>query len=129
MNPLTITWPPIMYTDYGYDNFKNWIEIGGFDNISIKPSGKVMKKLTKLAVENLLHPFQTFILGQKNIAPKIASKFGIDLVFYGENEAEYGNPLADNDISLRDKSFFSYNNLDKIKLAGKSMKELDENTI
>ena len=54
---------------------KNWIEIGGFDNISIKPSGKVMKKLTKSAVENLLHPFQTFILGQKNIAPKIATKF------------------------------------------------------
>ena len=23
-----------------------------------------------------------------------------------KNEAEYGNPLADNDISLRDKSFF-----------------------
>ena len=22
MNPLTITWPPILYTDYGYENFK-----------------------------------------------------------------------------------------------------------
>ena len=33
MNPLTCTWPPILYTDYGYDNFKNWVEIGGFDNI------------------------------------------------------------------------------------------------
>ena len=34
MNPLTVTWPPILYTDYGYKNFKNWIDIGGFDNIS-----------------------------------------------------------------------------------------------
>ena len=25
MNPLTCTWPPILYTDYGYKNFKNWI--------------------------------------------------------------------------------------------------------
>ena len=33
MNPLTVTWPPILYTDYGYENYKNWIEIGGFDNI------------------------------------------------------------------------------------------------
>ena len=24
MHPLTITWPPIMYTDYGYNNWKNW---------------------------------------------------------------------------------------------------------
>src|SRR3989442_3463275 len=30
MHPLTVTWPPILYTDYGYQNFRNWIEIGGF---------------------------------------------------------------------------------------------------
>lgn len=126
MNPLTITWPPILYTDYGYQNFKNWIEIGGFDNISYKPNGKVMKQLTKLAIENLFHPFQTFILGQKNIAPKIASQMGIDLIFYGENEAEYGNPIADNRDSLRDKSFYAMNNLEDIFLAGISIKELIE---
>ena len=33
MNPLTCTWPPILYTDYGFRNFRNWIEMGGFDNI------------------------------------------------------------------------------------------------
>ncbi len=127
MNPLTVTWPPIMYTDYGYNNYKNWLDIGGFDNISYRPSGDVMRKLTKIAIETLLHPFQTFILGQKNLAPKIASKFGIDLVFYGENEAEYGNPIADNNQSLRDKSFFSAENIETIKLAGKSLRELKEN--
>ena len=25
MNPLTITWPPMLYTEYGYVNWKNWI--------------------------------------------------------------------------------------------------------
>ncbi|MDO8638661.1 MAG: N-acetyl sugar amidotransferase, partial [Candidatus Daviesbacteria bacterium] len=74
MHPLTVTWPPILYTDYGYKNFKNWIEVGGFDNITFKPNGKAMKLLTKLSIENLLHPFQTFMLGQKNLAPKIAIK-------------------------------------------------------
>jgi N-acetyl sugar amidotransferase len=125
MNPLTVTWPPIMYTDYGLQNWRNWLD-SGFDNISYYRNGKVMKLLTKLSIENLLHPFQTFILGQKNIAPKIAAQHGISLIFYGENEAEYGNPLADNISSLRDKSYYSYDNLDDVYLAGLSIKELIE---
>lgn len=126
MNPLTITWPPILYTDYGYQNWKNWIEVGGFDNISFKQNGHAMKLLTKLGIENLMHPFQTFMLGQKNLAPKIAARYDIPLIFYGENEAEYGNPIADNATSLRDKSYFSYQNLDEIFLGGVSIKELTE---
>ena len=125
MHPLTCTWPPILYTDYGYKNFKNWID-SGIDNISFNRNGKVMKLLTKLSIENLYHPFQTFMLGQKNLAPKIASKYGLSLIFYGENEAEYGNPIADNSTSLRDKSYYSYKNLDEIYLGGISMRELQE---
>ena len=30
--------------------------------------------LTRLAVENLFHPFQPFILGQKALAPKVTRK-------------------------------------------------------
>jgi N-acetyl sugar amidotransferase len=125
MNPLTVTWPPILYTDYGYKNFRNWLD-AGFDNISFYRNGKVMKLLTKLSIENLLHPFQTFILGQKNLAPKIALRYNIPLIFYGENEAEYGNPIADNASSLRDKSYYSMNNIDEIYLGGVSIKELKE---
>jgi N-acetyl sugar amidotransferase len=125
MNPLTVTWPPILYTDYGLKNWRNWLD-SGFDNISFYRNGKVMKLLTKLSIENLLHPFQTFILGQKNLAPKIAAQHGINLIFYGENEAEYGNPLADNTTSLRDKSYFSFEHLDEVYLAGVSIKDLME---
>ena len=82
--------------------------------------------MTKLSIENLFHPFQTFMLGQKNLAPKIAAKYGIPLIFYGENEAEYGNPIADNNTSLRDKSYFSYDNIDKLSLGGVSIKYLRE---
>ncbi len=126
MNPLTVTWTPILYTDYGYQNWKNWIDIGGFDNLAFTRNGRVMKLLTKLSIENLLHPFQTFILGQKNLGPKIAAKYGIPLVFYGENEAEYGNPIADNSSSLRDKSFHTFKNIDELYLGGVSIKELRE---
>jgi N-acetyl sugar amidotransferase len=126
MHPLTVTWPPILYTDYGLQNFRDWIEVGGFDNISFKPNGRIHRLLTKLAIENLLHPFQTFILGQKNLAPKIALKYGIPLIFYGESEAEYGNPIAETNTSLRDKSYYSTRNLSEIFLGGVAIPELME---
>lgn len=126
MHPLTCTWPPILYTDYGLRNFRNWLEVGGFDNVTFRPNPRVQKLLTRLSIENLFHPFQTFILGQKNLAPKVAAAHRISLVFYGENEAEYGNPIADNQTSLRDKSFFTVQDLDNIYLAGVSIQELTE---
>mgnify|MGYP003392986936 CR=1 FL=1 len=125
MNPLTVTWPPILYTEYGYKNWKNWVD-SGFDNITFTRNGKVMKLLTRLSIENLLHPFQTFMLGQKNLGPKIAAQYGISLIFYGENETEYGNPLAENATSLRDKSYYSFKHMDEIFLGGVSVKELKE---
>ncbi|MGH7257368.1 MAG: N-acetyl sugar amidotransferase [Nitrospiraceae bacterium] len=126
MHPLTVTWPPILYTDIGLKNFRNWIEVGGFDNITFKPNGRAHRLLTRLSIENLLHPFQTFILGQKNLAPKLALRYEIPLVFYGENEAEYGNPIADNERSLRDKSFFTFQNVAEVTLGGVPIQELIE---
>ena len=126
MHPLTVTWPPMLYTDYGLRNFRNWIEIGGFDNITFKPNGRVHRLLTRLAIENLLHPFQTFILGQKNLAPKIAIKYHIPLIFYGEPEAEYGNPIAETQTSLRDTSYYAMRDLHGICLSGIPIPELME---
>lgn len=126
MHPLTITWPPILYTDIGWQNFRNWIDVGGFDNETFRPSGKSHRLLTRLAIENLLHPFQSFVIGQKNLAPKIAIRHKVPLVFYGENEAEYGNPIADNSTSLRDQTFYSMQDLSEIRLGGVSVAELME---
>ena len=123
MNPLTVTWPPILYTSYGYENFKNWIEVGGFDNITFKQNGRIIRLLTKLSIQNLLHPFQTFILGQKNIGPRIAAKYKIPLVFYGEAEAEYGNPIHEL-TSKRDSSYWVQKNFNKLYLAGMPLNEL-----
>lgn len=124
MHPLTVTWAPMLYTDIGWSNFQSWIDVGGLDNVTFKPNGLVQGLLTRLAIENLLHPFQAFILGQKNIGPKMALSYQIPLIFYGENEAEYGNPLADNHTSLRSTAYHVMNNLDDIHLAGVSIKDL-----
>lgn len=126
MHPLTVTWPPIIYTEAGWKNFRNWIYVGGFDNVTFNYNAKVHALLTRLAIENLLHPFQTFILGQKNLAPKMALKYKVPLIFYGENEAEYGNPIADNATSLRDTSYYTIYKPSEIYLAGISINELLE---
>ena len=125
MHPLTVTWAPHIYTDWGWKNFEAWIH-AGFDNYLCTPNGLTHRLLTRLATENLFHPFQPFILGQKQLAPKMAAKFGIPLVFYGENEAEFGNPIADNDSALRDERFFAANDFDHIYLGGVPLRQLQE---
>lgn len=104
MNPLTVTWAPHIYTDWGWRNHQGWIH-AGFDNMLVHPNGRVHRLLTRLAIENLLHPFQPFIIGQKSIAPKIALKYGIKLVFYGENEVEYGNAMKQYGSKQKSKYF------------------------
>lgn len=126
MHPLTVTWAPHMYTDWGWKNFQSWIH-AGFNNILFTPNGKVHRLLTRLAVENLFHPFQPFMIGQKSLAPKLALTNNIPLVFYGESEAEYGNPVADNLSAQRDWSYFTAEDKSKIFLGGVSVKELKEN--
>ncbi|MBC3888236.1 N-acetyl sugar amidotransferase [Acetobacterium paludosum] len=126
MHPLTVTWAPHIYTPWGWKNFQAWIN-AGFDNILYTPDGKIHRLLTRLAIENLFHPFQPFIFGQKALAPKVAALYNISLVFYGENEAEYGNPLADNQSAKRDYKYFTSEDKRKIYLSGVPMDDLKRN--
>lgn len=105
MNPLTVTWSPHIYTDIGFKNFQNWIH-AGLDNLLMTPNGKIHRLLTRLAFENLLHPFQPFIIGQRHIAPRMSTLYGIPLIFYGENQAEYGNNIQENFKPTMDPKFF-----------------------
>jgi len=107
MNPLTVTWAPHLYTGIGWENFQNWMHIGGLDNILFTPNGRPHRLLTKLAFENLLHPFQPFIIGQKYMGPKFALQYKVPLVFYGENQAEYGNKIEENDRPTMKDEFYA----------------------
>lgn len=123
MHPLTVTWAPHIYTDWGWKNFQSWIH-AGFDNFLCTPNGRIHRLITRLAVENLFHPFQPFMFGQKALAPKMALLHKIPLVFYGENEAEYGNPIADTQSAKRDWSYFTAADKSQIYLGGTSLTEL-----
>jgi len=96
MNPLTVTWAPHRYTDIGWQNFQRWIH-SGLDNLLLTPNGRVHRLLTRLAFEILVHPFQPFIIGQRLIGPRFSVLYGVPLVFYGENQAEYGNNIKENE--------------------------------
>ena len=126
MHPLTVTFAPHIYTDWGWRNFQSWIH-AGFDNYLFTANGRIHRLLTRLATENLFHPFQPFILGQKNYPVRHAVELGIPLVFYGENEAEYGNPKGDNDSAKRDWRYFTADDPANIYLAGNSLLDLEEN--
>lgn len=123
MNPLTVTWAPHLYTDWGRQNFYSWLG-AGFDNYLMTPNPLVHRLLTRLSTELLFHPFQPFMIGQKSLAPKMAIAFNIPLVFFGENEAEYGNPIADADFARRDTKFYSAEHTDQIHLGGVAVKDL-----
>lgn len=123
MHPLTVTWAPHIYTDWGWKNFQSWLH-AGFDNMLSTPNGRIHRLLTRLAVETLFHPFQPFIIGQKSIAPKMSALYDIPLVFYGENEAEYGNPVADNSSATRDWRYFAAEDQSQIYLSGVSLADL-----
>ncbi len=122
MNPLTVTWSPNLFTDWGLRNYFSWINTG-FDNVFFNTNGKIKRLLTRLSIENLFHPFQAFILGQKSIGPRMADLKKIPLVFYGENEAEYGNPIQTFNRPQRSNNYFS-SNIKKHFLGGVEVERL-----
>jgi len=129
MNPLTVTWAPHIYTDVGWRNMQNWLK-AGFDNILVTPNPKVHAILTRLSFENLVNPFQPFIIGQRNIAPRIAAQHDIQFVMYGENQAEAHNSFNENMSPLMGVEHFSRESLDdELFFGGISMKDLPNHGI
>ena len=123
MHPLTVTLGRLMFIPIGDGRT---CSLGSTQDSTIIFARRtvVHRLLTRLAVENILHPFQPFIIGQKALAPKMAILFNVPLVFYGENEAEYGNPISDTLTAKRDWSYFTASDKSKIYLGGTSVADL-----
>jgi len=125
MHPLTVTYAPHVYTDWGWKNFQSWIH-AGFDNYLLTPDGRVHRLLTRLALESVFHPFQPFIMGQMYFPPKMAAMLDVPLVMYGENPAEYGNRSDDDTKATKDWEYFTSTDPSEIFLAGTSLSDLKE---
>jgi len=115
-----------MYSDVGWRNLQDWITVGGFDNLLFTANGQVMRKLTHEAFMNLCFPFQPFKFGIKFWAAKMAMKFGIKLVMYGEPYVEYGStPLEDAQVPALGLNYF-VNDAKDVYLGGMHVDQLKE---
>ena len=123
MNPLSITWAPNMYTPWGIKNMENWVN-SGIDNTLLSPNRRVQRLLTRLSVENLLHPFQAFQFGQKYLAPRIAMRHNVELIFYGEHSSEYGNNLEESKTPIMNEDYFINDDVDSLFVGGVSHADL-----
>ena len=126
MHPLTVTWAPHIYTNWGKKNHDKWID-SGQDNILVTPNGLVHRLFTRLALETLFHPFQPFILGQKSIGPRIAAAMNIKLIFYGEHEAEYGSPIEQISSPNLESKYFMTDDLENLYISGLPIENLIQN--
>lgn len=97
MHPLCVTWAPFEYTDIGWKNFQNFVN-SGFTALNCFPDGVLHRKLARAAFELKGDAWEPFAFGQKAYAFHVALRFGIPLIFYGENgEVEYGGSMQNAD--------------------------------
>ena len=112
MNPLAVTWAPLMATAIGRQNLDAFIR-SGFNHILGTPNPHVTRKLCQLSFIHLGDPFQPFIYGQTNFPLHMAVQHNVQLIMYGENgEVEYGGDMKNafrptRDIQDHDKHYFS----------------------
>lgn len=124
MNPLLVTWAPNMITNIGKKNFDAFLNLG-MPNYTMFQNLKTHRLLTKLAFTKLVHPFQPFIIGQKNLAPKLAQKFNINFVMFGEHDAEFGMMMNKKNEPKMDKSYFvSKKNYKDLYISGTKVSDL-----
>lgn len=90
MNPLCITVTPALEMDLGRENLRSFIE-SGFDHISININPSILRKANKWGFINKGFPYYGWLTAIASAPLNFASKFNINLVFYGEDgEVEYG---------------------------------------
>jgi N-acetyl sugar amidotransferase len=98
MNPLSVTWSPLLYTEIGFQNIQNMIN-SGISSHLFTPNRMVQRKISKLGLVLIGNHFEAFGRGQVSYAFHVALDLGVKLVMFGENgELEYGGSLKNKDL-------------------------------
>lgn len=118
LNVLLVTFSQLLPTKEGQQNIQSVVKLG-FDHITIKPSLKVCRKLSKSFFIKYGNPKLHWNSGVNSGPIQIAVKKKIPLVFFAENgEAEYGGKiLSKKHLKIRD-----YNENLKNSLSGSNPK-------
>ena len=102
MSPLCVTVTPALPLELGEKNLRAFVE-SGFNHISINPAFEAMRSLNKRGLLEMGFPYYGWLVAIQAAPIRIAAKFGVGLIFYGEDgEVEYGgttetekNPIYD----------------------------------
>jgi N-acetyl sugar amidotransferase len=93
MNPLCITVTPALTIPLGDQNLRRFIE-SGYDHISINPDYEALRVLNKIGFIEMGFPYYGWLIAIHTAVIQVATNFGIDLIFYGEDgEVEYGGSI------------------------------------
>lgn len=124
MHPLCVTLMPEIQTDLGRRNLHNFIN-SGFDHIAVTPEPSIRRKINKKGFINYGRPMETTTLGFSSIPLKVAVKFNIPFIIWGEEgESEYGGTSR-----LRGKADYSIADFMEIYLSGTSPEKYVDDVI
>ena len=103
LNPLLVTFSPLLPSGIGNQNREALIELG-FDHIMVRPNQKISRMLAKRFFIERGNPKIHWDAGVNSIPVQIAINFNIPLIFYAEHgESEYGGLLlSEEHRKLRD---------------------------
>lgn len=90
MNPLCVTVTPALTLQLGDQNLRAFVE-SGYDHIAINANYEAMRVLNRTGFIEMGFPYYGWLIAIHTAVIRLATKFGIDLIFYGEDgEVEYG---------------------------------------
>ena len=81
MNPLAVTFRPIMETEIGKKNLNSFIN-SGYDHVHITPDTEAMRVINKIGLIDMGFPYYGWLMGIHTAVLRIAMQMNIPLVFY-----------------------------------------------
>lgn len=107
LNPLLVclSYPPEQVTERGADNLSNLMNLG-FDVIVSAPAPGTWQKLKRASFFKFANSFRSTELALFACVPQIAIRYGINLIFWGENPG-----LQLGDLKTLGKTGYDGNNL------------------
>lgn len=113
MNPLTVTVRPALELEIGNKNLMNFIQ-SGYDHIHISPNPVVLDRLNKYGFIEKGFPYYGWLIAIMSAVIRVAVKFDIPLLFYGEDgEIEYGGSTEN-----KNKAFYDIEYMKRVYLEG-----------
>ena len=105
MNPLCVTVTPALPLPLGDQNLRSFVQ-SGYNHISINPNHEAMRELNKSGFVEMGFPYYGWLISIHTAVIRMATVFGIDLIFYGEDgEVEYGGSTETSKNPIYDVSY------------------------